>query len=53
MGNLAQEVPGLVADALAVEHVAGIVIDEPEGPLGAGGLAVAMAQGLQGGTERL
>ena len=53
MGDLAQEVPGLVADALAVEHVAGIVIHEPEGPLGAGGLAVAMAQGLQGAAEGL
>ena len=51
MGDLAQEVPGLVVDALAVEHVAGIVIHELEGPFGTGGLAVAMAQGLEGGLK--
>ena len=51
--DLAQQCPGLFAQPLAVQHVAGIVIREPQRSLGAGSAAIAEAQWLQPLAHRL
>ena len=53
VGDPAQQGPGLGADALAVQHVTGIVIGHRQRPLGGGGAAVSVGKGGQAGPEGL
>ena len=53
MGNGLQQLARGAGDALAVQHVAGIVIGQLEGLLGAGGAAIGVGQGLQQRCEAL
>ena len=51
VGDGGQQGPGLIADALAVEHVAGIVIGQLQRPPFAGGVAIGAGQGPEAGLE--
>ena len=53
VGDGGQQGAGLIADALAVEHVAGIVIGQLQRLLGAGGAAIGVGQGLEACLEAI